>query len=107
MTLLPARPTWRPDTRAAYRAYGRSAAVKALRDEDVWQARRLFDMLDMLDGLMEPTADRGIDLMDVGRCARMATEYAKALGIGPAARLSLGIKTETAPGSRLDAFRNA
>jgi len=100
--LLGARGRWRADTKAAYRAYVGSAAAKALRAEDAWQARRLFDLLDRLDALMD---DDTADLMDIGRLARMTTELARALGIGPSARLSLGIKTEASPGSKLDAFR--
>jgi|SRR5580704_2773934 hypothetical protein len=111
---------WLTETRAAFRAYERSETAKALRAEDVPAVMRLFEYLDALTKRWELMQRRADDAFSNGTAATldereaiavirqlegMVITLAAALGVGPRARQSLGIKTEHRPGSRLDAFR--
>lgn len=105
---LPRR--WRAATRDAFRTYERSETARALRAEDIPAVMRLFAYTDELaqrwDAFIDGNIDDERDALAVIRALEsMATALATSLGIGPRARQSLGIKTETKPGSRLEAFR--
>lgn len=105
---LPRR--WRAETRDAFRVYEKSETARALRAEDVPAVMRLFGYQDELaqrwDAFIEGNIEDEKDALTVIRALEsMGTALATSLGIGPRARQSLGIKTESKPGSRLDAFR--
>jgi hypothetical protein len=87
-----------------------SATARALRAEDVSAVLRLFGYQDELaqrwDAFVEGRTEDERDALSIIRgLESMVTSLATSLGIGPRARQSIGIKTETKPGSRLDAFR--
>jgi hypothetical protein len=105
---LPRR--WRAETRDAFRVYIASDTARALRAEDVPAVMRLFAYTDELaqrwDAWMEGNVTDTREALAVIRTLdAMVTALSTSLGIGPRARQSLGIKTETKPGSKLDAFR--
>ncbi len=106
---LPRR--WRAETRDAFRVYEKSETARALRAEDVPTVMRLFAYQDELaqrwDAFIDGRVEDEKDALTVIRALEsMSNALATSLGIGPRARQSLGIKTETKPGSRLDAFRD-
>lgn len=104
---LPRR--WREETRANFRTYTSSETARALRAEDVPAVMRLFAYQDELaqrwDAFIGGNVDDEKDALTVIRALEsMSNALATSLGIGPRARQSLGIKTESKPGSRLAAF---
>ncbi len=104
---LAPRAGWSTETREEYDAYRTSEAAKALRAEDVYTVRRLFDYIDGLTLLWSTAGAAGYDrasLLAIATLQRMVSELSTQLGIGPRARQGLGIKTEAQPGDALDAF---
>lgn len=89
---------WHDETINAYHAFANSTAARALRPEDIWTVRRLFHYLDRL-------AHTDLSLAELRTLEDVVAKLSTQVGYGPRARLGLGIKTETRPGSRLAAFR--
>lgn len=102
-------PGWLPATQAAYGRFRRSVTARALRDVDMPAVRRLFSYSDRLDRLLatldDPEVDAAAAVRQVRAWQAVISSVSAELGVGPRARQSLGIRTEVAVGSRLDAFR--
>lgn len=108
---LPARSSWLAETRKTYAEYAQSQAARALRAEDMPVVRRLFDYIDRLTRFWDQIPDNPIDaakaLQSIRLLQGLVSTLSREVGLGPSARQSLGIRTETRPGSKLDAFRRS
>jgi hypothetical protein len=108
---LPARQSWTAETRRTYAEYAQSQSAKALRPEDLPVVRRLFDYIDRLSRFWDKVPDdpdeaRG-PLQAIRVLQDLVSKLSREVGFGPSARQSLGIRTETRPGSALDVFRQS
>jgi phage terminase small subunit len=108
---LPPRERWTAETRRTYAEYAQSQAAKALRAEDTPVVRRLFDYIDRLSRFWDKVPDDPDDakgpLQSIRLLQDLVSKLSREVGFGPSARQSLGIRTETRPGSALDAFRQS
>ena len=79
------------------------------RDVDMPAVKTLFVYRDRLDRLLATLDDPEVDAAAAARQVRtwqaVISSVSAELGVGPRNRQSLGIQTEVAVGSRLDAFR--
>ncbi len=102
--------TWLPSTRTAYGRFRRSVTARALRDVDMPAVKTLFVYRDRLDRLLATLDDPEVDAAAAARQVRtwqaVISSVSAELGVGPRNRQSLGIQTEVAVGSRLDAFQH-
>jgi hypothetical protein len=108
--LPPANDRWLESTRKAWNVYAKSQAAQALRAEDFPFAvlcyeyqDRIAKALNSIDMAADP-AEESKALVNVKSWQGMILQLANHLGIGPAARQRMGIKTNEKPGSRLQAF---
>jgi hypothetical protein len=104
----PAETSWLPRTREAYRDFTGSDVARAAHEESRNQVRLLFEYWDRVERLLDlDMADdpephktaQAIRIYD-GMAARLANE----LGIGPLARVRLGIKAAEGGSKLADLF---
>lgn len=109
-TFLPPRPAWSASTKRSYVEYGASPAARALRPDDLWGVRQLFDYIDRLDiawakvpDAPTPAARQTLNVVRV--LQDLVSRRSKEYGLGPSARKALGIPDAPPHVSKLDQYR--
>jgi hypothetical protein len=104
----PARAEWAPEVRAAYHAYVASDVARAVNDESLHQVALLFEYWSRIAQLMGVDVAVDPEPHKTAQTIRiydgMATRLANELGIGPLARVRLGIKVGEAGSALADLF---